>query len=62
MSVQLSRRVALIMGTPTIRSRMSGEFLRGFATAVESADAFSDLPLEYQRLILEAEDELKEAE
>lgn len=54
MSVALSRRLARVVLLEPIRS-LAPPDRRGIADAAEDAEDFSDLPLRYQHMIIEAE-------
>lgn len=62
MTPELSRRIGAAMNTETMRTAVTAHGPAHLTAVFAAANVFTDLPLEYQRLILEAEDELKEAE
>lgn len=62
MNAELSRRVARVMLTTTVRDATlaSDDFLTDFREAVSRAVSFDDLSIGHQNLIRDAESELEQ--
>ena len=58
-SPEFSRRIAKIMNTNSILKR-GNEWRKEFVLTIELANSFGKLSLELQKIILKAEQELKE--